>query len=245
MTQAATSIQPVGDIVPNWTARPHPLDDPQYHKLEGQYCRLELLNSKTNDETIQQLYDVFKPTEETHFTYLRYGPFKKIDEFKEFIKSKELPSSNTVLYSIIVNDVAVGFISFLRIDEENGALEVGHVNFSEKLVCTVAATEATYLLLKYAFDTLGYRRVEWKCNSLNAKSCRAALRYGFQYEGTFIKHEVSKGRQRDNAWYSIIDDEWILVKKEFQRWLSPENFDTNGHQLTKLKAAQVNPRNSK
>jgi hypothetical protein len=118
MTQPVTPIitipidQPVGEIVLNWTLRPHPLDNPQYHILQGQYCRLELLNSKTNDTIIHQLYDAFKPTEHTHFTYLHYGPFQTIDEFKECIRFKELPSSDTVFYSIIVNDIAVGFIGF-------------------------------------------------------------------------------------------------------------------------------------
>jgi RimJ/RimL family protein N-acetyltransferase len=253
MTQPVTPIpiittslhQPLGDIVPNWTPRHHPLDHQQYHILQGQYCRLELLNSKTNENIIQQIYDAFKPTEDTHFTYLAYGPFKTIEEFKEFIHLKELPSSDTVFYSILVNDIAVGFISFLRINQPQGTIEIGHLNFSSQLVQTRSATEANYLLLQYAFDILGYRRVEWKCYALNAKSRRAALRFGYQYEGTWLKAEICKGRSRDNAWFSIVDDEWIQLKPEFQRWLSPENFDSNGQQLTKFNAAQINPRSNK
>ncbi|CAF5189200.1 unnamed protein product, partial [Rotaria sp. Silwood1] len=110
---------------------------------------------------------------------------------------------------------------------------------------TRSATEANYLLLQYAFDILGYRRVEWKCNALNAKSRRAALRLGFQYEGTWIKSAVMKGRSRDNAWFSIVDDEWVQLKQEFQRWLNPTNFDSNGQQLTKLNAEKINPRSNK
>ncbi|CAF2051083.1 unnamed protein product [Rotaria magnacalcarata] len=235
--------QPIGDIVPNWTPSLHPLS--QTHPLQGQYCRLELLNSQTNDTIIQQLFDAFKPTEQTHFTYVAYGPFTTTDEFKEFIKSKELPSSGTVLYCILVNDIAVGFISFLRINQQNGSIEIGNVSFSEKLLRTRAATEANFLMLQYAFDILGYRRLEWKCNALNAKSCRAALRLGYQYECTWIKSEVCKGRSRDNAWFSMIDDEWAVIKPEFQRWLNSNNFDSNGQQLTKLNSAQINPRSHK
>lgn len=235
----------IGEIVPNWTTRPHPLSDSQYHILQGQYCRLELLNSKTDDTIIQQLFDVFKPTEESHFKYLKYGPFKTLDEFQGFVRNKEQPSSNVVLYTIFANDKAVGFVSYLRIKPDNGTIEIGHLNFSEQLVRTRQATEAIFLLLQYAFDTLGYRRIEWKCNALNLKSRRAALRFGFQYDGTWLKAEVCKGRTRDNSWYSIIDDEWIEVKKEFQRWLNPVNFDANDQQLSKLNAEQVNPRQTK
>ncbi|CAF1229919.1 unnamed protein product [Rotaria sp. Silwood1] len=237
--------QPLGDIVANWTSRPHPLDNPLYHTIKGQYCRLELLNSKTNSNIIQQLYDAFKPTEQTHFTYLPYGPFQTLDEFKEFIYSNELPSSNIVMYSILVNEVAVGYLCFVRIDQQNGTIEIGGINFSQHLVRTRQGTESIFLLLEYAFDILGYKRVQWSCNALNSKSRQAALRLGFQYEGTWLKTFIYKGRSRDNAWFSIVDDEWPVVKKELQRWLNPENFDINGQQLTKLNAAQVNPRQDK
>ncbi|CAF1139082.1 unnamed protein product, partial [Rotaria sordida] len=166
------------DIVENWTPRLHPLANPQYYTLQGQYCRLELLNSKTNNNTIQQLF----------------------------------------------NDTAVGFIAFANVNQEYGTIEIGHVNFSAQLLRTRSATEANYLLLHYAFDILSFRRVEWPCNALNAKSRRAALRLGFQYEGTWIKSDLSR---------------------EFQRWLNPANFDSNGQQLTKLNAAQINPRSNK
>ncbi|CAF2089370.1 unnamed protein product, partial [Rotaria magnacalcarata] len=227
-----------------WTPRPHPLSNPQHHILQGQYCRLEVLTS-TNDIVIQQLYDAFKPTEETHFKYLGYGPFKTVDEFKQFIYMKEQPSGSNVLYAIFVNDMAVGFITYLRISEEHGTIEIGSVNLSHLLVRTRQATEAVFLLLQLAFGTFGYRRVVWSCNALNMKSRVAALRFGFQYEGTWMKAEVSKGRSRDTAWFSIVDDEWSQIKEEFQRWLNPENFDINGQQLTKLNGAKVNPRHHK
>ncbi|CAF4071277.1 unnamed protein product, partial [Rotaria sordida] len=187
------------DIVENWTPRLHPLANPQYYTLQGQYCRLELLNSKTNNNTIQQLF----------------------------------------------NDTAVGFIAFANVNQEYGTIEIGHVNFSAQLLRTRSATEANYLLLHYAFDILSFRRVEWPCNALNAKSRRAALRLGFQYEGTWIKSDLSRGQSRDKSWFSIVDDEWVQLIQEFQRWLSSANFDSNGQQLTKLNAAQINPRSNK
>ncbi|CAF0951268.1 unnamed protein product [Adineta ricciae] len=236
---------PLGEVVPNWTARAHPLADSQYHKFNGQYCRLEVLNSKTDEKVFQQLFDAFKPVEDRHYTYLKYGPFKTVDEFKEFVHNKEQPSSNTTMYTIFVNDAAVGFITYLRIDPDQGTIEIGHVNFGPQLVKTRAATEVVFLLLEYAFDTLRYRRVEWKTNALNSKSRWAAGRFGFQYEGTWLKAEIAKGRSRDNSWYSIIDDEWAPVKQEFQRWLKADNFDQNGQQLTKLNAKQANPRQRK
>jgi RimJ/RimL family protein N-acetyltransferase len=195
--------------------------------------------------TIQQLYDVFKPTEQTHFTYLDYGPFETVDQFTQFLHMLQQPSSNTVIYSILVNEIAVGFITYLRIDEANGAIEIGHVNFSQQLARTRPATEASFLLMQYAFDILGYRRVVWSCNPLNRKSYRAALRLGFQYEGIWLKMTVCKGRSADMAWFSIVDDEWSQVKQEIQRWLKPVNFDANGQQLSRLNSAEANPRSSK
>lgn len=234
--------QPVGDIVPNWTRRANPASKPEYHILQGHCCRLELLTSTTSNKIVQQLYDSFKTTEKTHFTYLGYGPFESVDQFIHFLDSLQMPSSNTVTYCILVNDIAVGFITYLRIDEENGAIEIGHVNFSQTLARTRPATEASFLLMQYAFDVLGYRRVVWSCNPLNSKSYNAALRLGFQFEGIWLKMGLCKGRSADTAWFSIVDDEWAQIKQEFERWLSASNFDENGQQVSKLKAAQVNPR---
>jgi RimJ/RimL family protein N-acetyltransferase len=237
--------QPVGPIVLNWTPCANPAANPEYRILCGQYCRVELFTPTTSSITIQQLYDAFKPTEQTHFTYLEYGPFATVDEFTQFLQMLREPSSSTVVYIIIVNEIAVGFITYLRIDEKNGAIEIGHVNFSQQLARTRQATEASALLMQHAFDILGYRRVVWSCNPLNKKSYRAALRLGFQYEGTWLKLGICKGRSADMAWFSIVDDEWPQVKQEIQRWLNPANFDANGQQLTSLNSAQANPRSSK
>lgn len=142
---------------------------------------------------------------------------------------------------------AVGTLALMRIDPANGVIEVGSVTFSPLLKRTPASTEAQYLLMKYAFDTLGYRRYEWKCDDLNAPSRKAAVRLGFRYEGTFRQAIVYKGRNRDTAWYSIVDGEWPAVAAAFEAWLSPDNFDTQGSQrqsLTAIRAAQANARDA-
>jgi RimJ/RimL family protein N-acetyltransferase len=115
-------------------------------------------------------------------------------------------------------------------------IEVGHVLYSPHLQRTPLGTETQYLLARYVFETLGYRRYEWKCNALNAASRRAALRYGFVYEGTFRQHLIAKGRNRDNAWFSMLDSEWPARKRNFERWLAPENFDREGKQKVSLAA---------
>ncbi|CAM4924281.1 unnamed protein product [Rotaria socialis] len=237
--------QSVGDVVPNWTARANPSTKPEYNILHGQYCRLELFTPTTSSTAIHQLYDAFKPTEQTHFTYLYYGPFETVNEFAQFLHTLLEPSNNTVVYFIIVNEIAVGFITYLRVNENHGSIEIGHVNFSQQLARTRQATEASFLLMQYAFDSLGYRRVEWTFDPLNRKSYQASLRLGFQYEGTWLKMGICKGRSADLSWFSIVDDEWPHVKYEIQRWLNPTNFDTSGQQLTTLNSAQTNPRNKK
>jgi RimJ/RimL family protein N-acetyltransferase len=129
-------------------------------------------------------------------------------------------------------------LTLLRIEPEMRVIEVGHVLYSPLLQRTPLGTETQYLLARYVFETLGYRRYEWKCNSLNEASRRAALRYGFVYEGTFRQHLISKGRNRDNSWFSMLDSEWPARKANFERWLAPENFDGKGRQ--KVSLAELN-----
>ncbi len=130
--------------------------------------------------------------------------------------------------------VPAGLASYLRIVPEHGVIEIGHIHLSPRLQQSRAATEAQFLLMRHAFDDLGYRRYEWKCDSLNAPSRRAALRLGFQYEGIFRNAIVYKGRSRDTAWYSITDGEWPQVRAAVEQWLAPENFDSAGRQRTSL-----------
>ena len=128
----------------------------------------------------------------------------------------------------------LGVASYLRITPEHGAIEIGHIWFGEPLQRTTAATEAIYLLARHAFDELGYRRLEWKCNALNDASRRAAERFGFGFEGVFRNHMVVKGRNRDTAWYAIVDRDWPRVRGAFEAWLAPENFDGEGRQRRRL-----------
>jgi RimJ/RimL family protein N-acetyltransferase len=130
----------------------------------------------------------------------------------------------------------IGMASYLRIAPAAGSIEVGHIHYAPALQRTRASTEAMYLMMRRAFDELGYRRYEWKCDDLNAASLRAADRLGFVYEGTFRQHTVYKGRSRDTAWYSIIDKDWPAVRRVFEAWLDPENFDERGRQRTPLRA---------
>ncbi len=148
-----------------------------------------------------------------------------------------MPSSDDPLFHTIVDlatGKAVGVATFMRIDRAHGVIEVGNINYSPLLQRTPAATEAMFLMMRRVFDELGYRRYEWKCDSLNAPSRAAALRLGFQFEGIFRQAVVYKGRNRDTAWFSMIDSEWPALKRAYEQWLAPENFDAEGRQPRKL-----------
>jgi RimJ/RimL family protein N-acetyltransferase len=147
-------------------------------------------------------------------------------------------SSQDPLYFTLVrlrDERPLGLASYLRITPEFGVIEIGHIWFGAPLQRTIAATEAIYLLARHAFDDLGYRRLEWKCNALNAASRRAAERFGFKFEGVFRKHQVVKGRNRDTAWYAITDDDWAAIRAGFESWLAPGNFEEDGVQKRRLR----------
>jgi RimJ/RimL family protein N-acetyltransferase len=169
------------------------------------------------------------------WTYLAYGPFAAESDYVEWARPRQ-DSADPMFYAIVdaSSGRATGIASYLRIDPEQGACEVGHLAFSPLLQRTPAATEAMYLMMRNVFE-LGYRRYEWKCNALNEPSCRAALRLGFRFEGVFRQAMVSKGRNRDTAWYSIIDSEWPAIAEAYERWLAPGNFDSDGQQRTPLR----------
>src|SRR5262249_19517403 len=148
-------------------------------------------------------------------------------------------SGSDPLFHAIIDTVsrqAAGVASFLRIDPAHGVIEVGHINYSPRLQRTTAATEAMYLMMRRVFDELGYRRYEWKCDALNAPSRRAAERFGFTFEGIFRQAVMYKGRNRDTAWYSIIDREWPVVRRTYEQWLAAGNFAEDGRQRTALSA---------
>ncbi|HYW50073.1 MAG TPA: GNAT family protein, partial [Gemmatimonadaceae bacterium] len=149
---------------------------------------------------------------------------------------RDFTGADPLCFAVIdaASSAAVGIASYMRIAPEQGSLEVGHINFSPALQRTPVATEAMYLMMRHAFE-LGYRRYEWKCDALNAPSRAAAQRLGFAFEGVFRNALVYKGRNRDTAWYSIIDSEWPAVRSAFERWLGPENFDAHGAQRVQLR----------
>jgi RimJ/RimL family protein N-acetyltransferase len=171
-----------------------------------------------------------------NWTYLPYGPFASLDEYRRWLDSVAA-GTDPMFHAVVdlASEEAVGVASYLRIDPAAGSIEVGHINYSPKLQRRIAATEAMYLMMKRAFE-LGYRRYEWKCHSLNAPSRAAAQRFGFSYEGIFRQARVDKGRNRDTAWYAMIDREWPSIEAAFQRWLDPANFDEQGRQRMSLKS---------
>ena len=167
--------------------------------------------------------------------HLAYGPFASQAEFTTWLKDRAA-TEDPLFYAIVDRAAggARGMASFLRMEPQHGVIEIGHIWFAPALQRTRQATEAIYLLARHAFDDLGYRRLEWKCDSLNLPSRRAAERFGFVYEGVFRQHMVVKGRNRDTAWYSIIDGEWPAVRVAFEAWLAPGNFDQHGQQRRSL-----------
>jgi RimJ/RimL family protein N-acetyltransferase len=171
----------------------------------------------------------------TIWTYLPDGPYESAAALERTL-ALEAEAEGFVFYAIEPTAAgrALGQAAYLRIEPAGGSIEIGGIWFGTGLRRTTAATEAIYLLARHAFDDLGYRRLEWKCNALNAASRRAAERFGFRFEGVFRKHLVVKGRNRDTAWFAIVDDEWPAVRAAFEAWLADENFDADGTQKRSL-----------
>ena len=220
--------QPIGLPVEKTGAAPRP--GPV--TLKGRYGRLE----KLRPDHWSDLWAAFAGHDRV-WTYISTdGPFADPSEFAAFI-AKRAAADDPYAYAIVdLQDRAVGYLTLLRIVPVHRVIEVGHVLYSPSLQRTRLGTETQYLLARYIFETLGYRRYEWKCDALNAASWRAALRYGFIYEGTFRQYMIAKGRNRDNAWFSMLDSEWPSRKRNFERWLAPENFDEDGRQKISLAA---------
>jgi RimJ/RimL family protein N-acetyltransferase len=167
--------------------------------------------------------------------HLAYGPFPNQDEFAGWLQDRAA-TDDPLFYALVDRAAgeARGMASYLRIEPEHGVIEIGHIWFAPAMQRTRAATEAIFLLARHAFDDLGNRRLEWKCNSMNAPSRRAAERFGFTFEGIFRQHMVTKGRNRDTAWYSMTDGEWPSRRAAFEAWLATENFDPEGRQRRSL-----------
>ncbi|WP_233887443.1 GNAT family N-acetyltransferase [Paraburkholderia flagellata] len=221
--------QPIGDPVTGW----QPRERPARVTIEGQFCRIEPIDL---DRHAADLYEAYGTAlDGRDWTYLFAEPFTDFATFREYL-AKAAASGDPFHYAVIdrASGKAVGTFALMRIEPVHGVIEVGSVTFSPRLKQTPVSTEAQYLLMRYVFDDLGYRRYEWKCDSLNAPSRKTALRLGFQFEGIFRQAIVYKGRNRDTAWFAIIDQDWPLVKAAFEKWLSAENFDADGKQRASL-----------
>ena len=217
---------PLGEPVPDFTPPPPPGGAP----IAGRFVTLEPLDP---DRHAAELFAANRGADAV-WTYLGYGPFPSLDAYRDW-QSRMAASTDPVFLALsdVASGLTVGVAAFLRIDRANGVIEIGHIQMSPALQRTSAASEAIMLMIRWAFEA-GYRRVEWKCNDLNAPSMRAAERYGFTYEGTFRNHMIVKGRNRDTAWWAITDRDWPAVDRAHRRWLAAENFTDDGRQVHAL-----------
>jgi RimJ/RimL family protein N-acetyltransferase len=228
--------RPLGAEV-NWAA----VEPPARAQLHGSHVLLRPVEAATD---AVPLYEVshLPHGDPAIWTYLPDGPYDDVEHLRRMLEWAE--TSDDPLYFTLVrlaDERALGIASYQRITPEFGVIEIGHIWFGVPLQRTTAATEAIFLLARHAFDDLGYRRLEWKCNALNAPSRRAAERFGFRFEGVFRKHQVVKGRNRDTAWFSITDDEWPAIRSAFEAWLAPGNFDRDGVQQRTLGSLIAEP----
>ncbi|CAO2647462.1 Nn.00g083840.m01.CDS01 [Neocucurbitaria sp. VM-36] len=228
----STADEKFGPVVPEISAKPPTYDI----KLTGQYVTIVPINP----DHAADLYELIKGEDRASlFDYLFDEPPKSLHMFRASL-AKKAATTNPWAYTILLQTgaeekaKAVGMASLLRMDLENRVIEVGSILYTSALQRTPAATEAMYLLARYVFEALGFRRYEWKCNSLNKPSRRAAARLGFTYEGTFRQHMISRGHNRDTTWFSMLDGEWPRVKEAMERWLDRDNFDREGGQKRKL-----------
>jgi RimJ/RimL family protein N-acetyltransferase len=220
---------PVGKSLPGWTARPAP----PRTAMTGRFCRLEPLDPARHAQDLFAANQL--DADGRNWTYLFQEPFGDLASYRAWLE--QVAKADDPLFHTIIDlktEKAVGVATFMRVDRPNGVIEVGNINYSPLLQRTPAATEAMFLMMARVFDELGYRRYEWKCDSLNAPSRAAALRLGFQFEGIFRQAVIYKNRNRDTAWFSMIDSEWPALKRAYEQWFAPENFDAEGRQQHKL-----------
>lgn len=226
--------QPIGAPQPDWSPRPRPTGA----VLEGRLVRLERLDAVRHGNDLWQAYGA--DTEGRIWTYLGVGPFTDRASFDKWLTAHAADPS-LITYALIAraSAQALGIGSYLRIDPSMGSVEIGHLCFAPALARSTLSTEAHYLWMRHAFDALGYRRYEWKCDSLNGPSKRAAERLGFRFEGVHRQARVYKGRNRDTAWYSILDSEWPALRQALECWLAADNFDFEGRQRRRLEIVAV------
>jgi RimJ/RimL family protein N-acetyltransferase len=212
-----------------------PASRPEPIRLEGRFVAIVPLDPATHGDALFEAMS--GPENEPLWRYLFDGPFYDRATFDRAMQRKAA-SEDPLFFAIVdrASGRASGLASLMRIDPVHRVIEVGSIVYTRALQKTPGGTEAMYLLARHVFETLGYRRYEWKCNALNAASRAAALRLGFTFEGVFRQHMIVKGRTRDTAWFSMLDGEWPARKANFERWLSPDNFDADGRQKTPLAA---------
>ena len=224
--------QPIGFPLPGWSARMRP----PRTAMVGRLCRVEPIDVERHAADLHAAN--LQDKEGRNWTYLAYGPYQRLEDYRDWMR-KTCLGEDPLFHAVIdlKTGRALGVASYLRIDPAPGVIEVGHINYAPPLQRTVAATEAMFLMMRRVFDELGYRRYEWKCDALNAPSRAAALRLGFEFEGIFRQATVYKSRNRDTAWYAIVDGDWPELKARYERWLDPANFDAAGKQRRSLSAA--------
>ena len=223
-----SAAQPIGPLVD-----PRPAKRPERVTLPGRAVTLVPLDAEAHADSL--FHKANGGERDRVWTYLFDGPYADPQVFKASLAAKA-QSEDPLFFAIIDNasGEAVGYQTFLRIEPAHRVIEVGNILYAPLLQRTPLATEAQYLVARYAFETLGYRRYEWKCNMLNAPSRRAAQRFGFTFEGIFRQHMIVKGRTRDTAWYAMLDAEWPARRRAFEQWLAPDNFDREGRQRERL-----------
>ncbi|WP_243057043.1 GNAT family N-acetyltransferase [Nocardioides sp. SR21] len=219
--------QQVGDLVTGWTTRPRA----EAVLLTGRYVRLEPLSTAHAPALHAALCN---PGDDELWTYRPTDPPADVPAMEALVEATLAAPDMETFALVPAGEPAQGIASYMRIEPTTGQVEIAGVLYAKSLQRTRAATEAIHLSMRHAFDGLGYRRFEWKCDSLNEPSRRAARRLGFTYEGRFRNHMVTKGRNRDTDWFSVTDAEWPAVKAAHERWLDPANFDAAGTQLTSL-----------
>ncbi|MFT4716592.1 MAG: RimJ/RimL family protein N-acetyltransferase [Paracoccaceae bacterium] len=217
-----------GEIVEGWKTPPWP----DAKALEGRYVRLEKLNADRHAADIHRANSADK--DGVIWKYLPYGPYSSVSGHHHWVREVQAaPDPHFVALIDPETGHAGGVMSLMRISPALGSIEVGHINIAPELQRSPAVTEAIFLLMGWAFEA-GYRRFEWKCDAANLRSRRSAERFGFSYEGVFRQHLISKGRNRDTAWFACIDKEWPALHEAYSSWLSPANFDDNGRQIEAL-----------
>lgn len=221
--------QPVGFPVTDWTRRQTPPLTP----MSGRYCVVEPVDVERHAGDLYAANSL--DTEGRNWTYLSDDAPPDLGAYRTWLR-KMSANTDPQFHAVLDRDTgkALGLAALMRIDPAMGVIEVGHINFLPALQGTRIATEAIFLMMSRVFDQLGYRRFEWKCDSLNEPSRRAAVRFGFRFEGIFRQAVVYKNRNRDTAWYAIIDSDWPDIKAAFEHWLDPVNFDGDGRQRSSL-----------